>query len=408
MHRESTRAFAVLLLAGAILSAAAWEVRAQAISPATTSLDASPAVDHRAWSFDDDRSDEPVDGLPSKLSAETRQLMQRLEMWSNAQTLRLRLSGAGAAGVPTLPSGTYQARHLFFSADSVYWLAPGPSPARRQAPLWRLERVTTQDRKKGAQIGSAFGSLLGLAAGAAVIQFVGYTNDRGASIGPALSAIPIGTALGLLTGYTRGRRRRYTFDDLPSSPQPPPPMPPESTRRSLAELKDGVQQLREARSMMVDRTSELEQALWELEHQHDSLRTRVQRLERRLEAATARLAVREKRPAPPTPKPQPAPRPVQADVANDLAPVPPAGEAPAYGIVVASLPQHEDALAASRRIEELLLRRGDRYSTTIVPAEDQNTFRAVFGPFKSMADAQRTIAALNDVLPDDAWIVRLR
>ena len=351
------------------------------------------------------------DDAPSGLSAETWALMQRLEAQSLTRPVRLRLGeGLGRETPSALPAGAYRARRLLFTADSVYWLAPGRTPTPQRAPLWRLQRITSQNRKRGALVGSAFGSLVGLAVGAVAIQVTGQTNEQGASIGPGLGAIPVGAALGALAGYLRGSRRRHTFDDLPA---PPPPLPPPHDR--LARLEGEIERVRMERGMLTDRVGELELSLWELEDRvgeerrasaarvrlvHDSLRLRLGRLE------SDRRAV----PRPPSTRTAapPSSRPMTTDVARGSEVAPEqrfkllsrnGGGEPTYGIVVASLPRREDALDVAERLEELLLHYDGRYTAAVLPSEDLQTYRAVFGPFGSAGAARQALATLADVLP---------
>ena len=280
-------------------------------------------------------------------------------------------------------------------------------------------------------VGGAFGSLVGLAAGAVAIQVTGQTNEQGASIGPSLAAIPAGALLGAMVGYVRGSRRRYTFDDLPAPPTPLPDATPAPYPAShYAALESEIERLREARSMMLDRVSALEEYFWELEDQvdaetnleasrtdvvTDSLRRRLNQVEHRLGATTDLLATLETmtletvaletRPI----KPEPASfsYPKVAEKGEQAAPAHLTGlldradsDEPAYGVVVASLPRREDAMDVSERLEKLLRHYSDRYTATVVPSEDQSSHRAVFGPFESADAAKEALDALADVLPN--------
>ena len=358
------------------------------------------------------------------LSMATRDAMQHLEAQSISRPLRLRL-GADLAGgaAAALPAGTYRARHLLFTADSVHWVAPGRTSTAYGAPLWRLQHVTSQHRKRGALVGSAFGSLLGLAAGAAIIQFTGQIHDGGASIGPSLGAIPVGSALGALAGYARGSRRRYAFDDLPKPPAPPP-FEPASRPDPLARLEGELERVRQERGMLTDRVGELEQALWDLEERlreeqragtdqapQDSLRARLRRLERRLDATAALAAQAQSASPAPDVRPREDAREQRAKLLR-LA----EGAGPAYAVVVASLPRREDALGVARQLEALLLRYRYPCAAAVLPSE-QGTHRAAFGPFENAAAARQTLDALGLLLsaredaalvPPDAWVVRLR
>ncbi|MGI9173809.1 MAG: SPOR domain-containing protein [Rhodothermales bacterium] len=354
-----------------------------------------------------------------ELSYETQFLMEELEERSYEKTLKLRLGRDQS--LSALRAGTYPARDVFFGADSVYWLASGREDARRQAPLWQLERVTIVNRKKGFVVGGAFGSLIGLAAGAVAIQVTGQTSEQGASIGPSLAAIPAGALLGALVGYVRGSRRRYTFDDLPTPPAPLPDATPAPHPAShYAALESEVERLRAARSMMIDRVSALEEYFWELEDQvdaetnleaartdvvTDSLRRRLNQVENRLGATTDLLATLE------TMSIQPETASFSyLEAAREGAQPAPAhltglleradSDEPAYGVVVASLSRREDAMDVSERLEELLRHYSDRYIAAVVPSEDQSSHRAVFGPFESADAAKEALGALADVLPN--------
>ena len=402
MNRMST--FAFVLLFAAMAFGPRQEAVAQTASP------------------DYAQAEEPFEETESpERSYETQILMDELEERSYDQTLNLRLGYDPS--LSALRAGTYSARDVFFGADSVYWLASGREDARRQAPLWQLERITIKNRKKGFLVGGAFGSLVGLAAGAVAIQVTGQTNRQGASIGPSVAAIPAGALLGSLIGYVRGSRRRYTFDDLPTPPAPLPETTPAPYPAShYAALESEVERLREARSMMLDRVSALEEYFWELEDQvdaetdlkaartdvvTDSLRRRLNQVEDRLGATTDLLATLETLPSPPETVSFSYP---EAGKKGEMAAPAPAhlmglldradrGE-PAYGVVVASLPRREDAMDVSERLEELLRHYSDRYTAAVVPSEDQSSHRAVFGPFESADAAREALDALADVLPN--------
>ena len=401
MNRMSTFLL-VLLFAGLALGPARSTCAQSALSDYTQAEDFSG-------------EEPPLSAIP----AETQALMEELEERSYEQVLNLRLGRDRAAS--TLRAGTYRAHDVFFGTDSLYWLDAGQEDVRYQAPLWQLERVTIKNRKKGMLAGGAFGSLLGLAAGAVAIQVTGQTNEQGASIGPGLAAIPAGALLGSLVGYVRGSRRQHTFDDLPAPPPLPVPSPDAAPlphpASHYAALESEVERLRAARSMMLDRVSALEAYFWELEDQvdaeaerkaaradvvTDSLRRRLNQLESRLGTTTDLLAALEAMPDPPA-APHARSNDAEArqadsarltdllDHADD--------DEPAYGVVVASLPRHEDAVDVSERLEKLLRRYNDRFSATVVPSEDRSSHRAVFGPFESADAAQQALEALADILP---------